>query len=297
MPRVRSPNYPAISLPDAIKRVAQVFAKEHRHPTPKDVVAKDMGYSGLNGASLGAISAASKYGLLEREGEDYRVSEKALAILHPKSPLEKADLIREASVAPNLFGEMIENFKGELPSDDNLRTYLVRRGFASGALTGVIQAFRETMELVKQEAGGYTPSIPALARPETEKLEPTPRPRDTKTPYETVFRRASGEEPFRVTFLGQGNGIEIVGRIADAESADDLIRAVSALKLLLKKIPDQTKVPEHPDPEPSQPDPSGGVSFMITQEQRAKLQQMGYDEAAIKVLTPAMAHSILGQLK
>jgi hypothetical protein len=31
MARVRSPNYPQLSLPDAIDRAARVFAKEHRY--------------------------------------------------------------------------------------------------------------------------------------------------------------------------------------------------------------------------------------------------------------------------
>jgi hypothetical protein len=249
MGRVRSPNYPAISLADALQRVAEVFAKERQHLAPRDVVIKGMGYGGTHGASLSAFSAALKYGLIEQEGKDYRVSKRAITILHPHSPMEKADAIRDASLGPALFSELVQHFEGDLPSDDNLRSYLVRRGFSDAALGDVIRSFRETMDLVAKEAGGYSPSIPALTSPEFEKVETVTRQqpkRESKLPYETVFNRSTDEEPFRVTFLGNGRGIEIAGRIVDAASADELISAVTALKIMFKPL-DTIKKPKWAD--------------------------------------------------
>src|SRR5258708_7551011 len=127
MARIRSPNYPAISLPDALKRIGQVFARERLHKAPREVVVKGMGYGGINGASLTALSAALKYGLLVKEGEDYRVSDRAVAILHPHTPQEKSEALKQAAFSPKLFAELAEHFKGDVPSDDNLRAYLVRR--------------------------------------------------------------------------------------------------------------------------------------------------------------------------
>ena len=90
MARIRSPNYPAISLQEAINRVGQVHAKERQHPAAKDVAIKGMGYGGVHGTSLGALSAALKYGLLAQSGdsEDYQVTDRAVAILHPHTPEE-----------------------------------------------------------------------------------------------------------------------------------------------------------------------------------------------------------------
>jgi hypothetical protein len=235
-------------LADALGRVADVFAKERQHLASRDVVIKGMGYGGTHGASLSAFSAALKYGLIEQEGKDYRVSKRAVTILHPHSSMEKADAIRDASLGPALFSELAQHFEGDLPSDDNLRSYLVRRGFSDAALGDVIRSFRETMDLVTKEAGGYSPSIPALVTPvEQQDMEtnstPSPSPsRGSPRQYATVWQPSPGTEPFRVTFLGQGQGIEIVGRIADAESADELVRAVSALKLLLRPL-DPVKQP------------------------------------------------------
>src|SRR6185312_12335088 len=129
MTRVRSPNYPSISLGEAMVRVAQIFGEEHRHPTPREVVAKHMGYSGVNGASLSAISALLKYGLLEQEGDTYKVTDLAIALTHPQTPAEKAAAVQTAASKPALFAELLNQFKGRLPSDENLRAYLIRRGF------------------------------------------------------------------------------------------------------------------------------------------------------------------------
>jgi hypothetical protein len=153
MARIRSPNYPAISLAEAIKRIGQVHTKERQHLASRDVILKGMGYGGVNGVSLGVLSAVLKYGLLEQQGrgEDYRVTDRAVRILHPHDPAEKVAAINEAATAPPLFAELLDHFKGDLPSDDNLRAYLVRRGFSQTSLPNVIQAFRDTLEIASLE--------------------------------------------------------------------------------------------------------------------------------------------------
>jgi len=231
MARTRSPNYPSMSLAEAITRVTQVFAKEHRHPAPKEVVMKAMGYSGVNGASLGALSAVAKYGLLEKQGENYRVSERALQILHPRTPDEKAAAIREAAFQPALFADIAKDFPGRAPSDDNLRAYLIRRGFAPSALAGVIQAYRETMALVTPESGDYMGSN-ANASEEPMQLE------QAELPGSSQLRRrvaAAEGDPLRslmkVSFTG--DAIEISGRVRDQASVDKLVEALQAMRPIL----------------------------------------------------------------
>ena len=133
MARVRSPNYPHFSLAEAVRRVGPVFENEHQHPMPREVLVTRLGYGGVNGSSLSAISAMLKYGLVEQQGDSYRVTDRALTILHPHNDAEKAQALEAAALSPALFSELVEHFKGALPSDDNLRAYLVRRGFAKSA--------------------------------------------------------------------------------------------------------------------------------------------------------------------
>jgi len=153
--RIRSPNYPAISLPDAIARVTTLYRAIHTHAAPREVVAKGMGYNTLNGASATAISALHKYGLLERSGDDIKISERAFSILHPHTSQEKAEAIRAAAGEPALFAELAERFSGAIPNEDLLRNYLLRKGFAPAATVAVIAAYRETSEMVEREGAGY----------------------------------------------------------------------------------------------------------------------------------------------
>ena len=232
MARIRSPNYPAISLAEAINRVAQVHGRERQHPAAKDVVIKGMGYGGVHGTSLGALSAALKYGLIAQtgKGEDYRVTDRAVAILHPHNPEEKAEAIRAAGRSPALFSELLDYFKGDLPSDDNLRAYLVRRGFSQTSLPSVIQSFRDTMELVSPEGGDYSGRTPA-SREEEPMTTATTIQAERRLPPQTA---AHDEEPYRVS-LGP-SGLQGSFNLKNVTDADDLIQAINAWKLLLKPV-------------------------------------------------------------
>lgn len=153
--RIRSPNYPALGLASALEQTEKLFAKIQTHPAAKEVVIKGLGYGTYNGASAGALSAQIKYGLLAKIGEDYKLTDRALAVLHPHSPAEKAEAIQAAAKAPVLFSELLDHFKGLVPNDDLLRSHLIRKGFAASAVTPIVQAFRETVELSSRDSGAY----------------------------------------------------------------------------------------------------------------------------------------------
>jgi hypothetical protein len=156
MARIRSPNYPALSLPEAINRVKTIHNAERHLAAPKQVIAKHLGYNGLNGAALTAISAISKYGLIEEaNGDQLKVSPLAMTILYPPSPTERATAIKESAFKPPLFTEIANEWGGAQPSDENLRSFLTRRNFAADAIERVIKAYRETIELVTRESGEY----------------------------------------------------------------------------------------------------------------------------------------------
>src|SRR5438477_144269 len=108
--RIRSPNYPALSLPDAIEKAAALYRVQHTHAAPREVAVRGMGYNTLNGASATAISALHKYGLLDRVGDEVKISDRALRILHPEPLEERSAAILEAAREPPLFGELAERF-------------------------------------------------------------------------------------------------------------------------------------------------------------------------------------------
>jgi hypothetical protein len=230
--RLRSPNYPALGLPDAIEKVAGVYRSLHTHPAPREVVAKAMGYTGLNGASATAVSALHKYGLLEKQGEEIKVSERALRILHPHSLEEKIAAMSEAATSPDLFAELAERFPGKAPNDDLLRNYLVRKGFAPAALTLVISAYRETSDMVTREREGHDAAVGHAEEPPPMSQVHPSTPPTTVSPFVTAMPTvASNERPIgRYDFEG-GAYVRIAasGEI-DTEQALDMVETLIQLK-------------------------------------------------------------------
>ncbi len=159
MAHIRSPNYPALSLPGAIERVGGIYGKQQTTPEPREVVIKHMGYSSVNGRALKALSALIKYGLLEEAGKGLRVSGRAKSILFPDpaNPSAKAEAITAAAHSPELFKRIIAA-KGAKPSDDSLKHFLIHEGFNLNAVEQVARSFNETFVLVDSEGTGYDSS-------------------------------------------------------------------------------------------------------------------------------------------
>jgi hypothetical protein len=231
--RFRSPNYPALSLPAALEKVATLYRNQHTHSAPREVVAQGMGYNSLNGASATAISALHKYGLVDRVGDELKVSERALRILHPHAPEEKSSAIRDAASQPQLFAELAERFPGAFPSDDLLRNYLIRRGFSSSAVTSVILAYRDTIELANAQSGEYAGS---------DNVVPI---REGEAPMQPQVREAVGaptipqiqpNERQLASYQFEGGGYVRIIAGGDVDTGTALTMAESLLKLKGEEI-------------------------------------------------------------
>lgn len=157
MARARSPEYPSISLKEAIERVKMVYDKDYQNRLPRSVMAEHMGYKGLSGASLPILSALLKYGLLEGRGDESRVSDLAVSLIaHPSGTPEHYDALKRASAYPELFAELDERFPDGKASEQAIRSYLLTRKFIPTAADAAIRAYRDTKALVAAESGGYS---------------------------------------------------------------------------------------------------------------------------------------------
>jgi hypothetical protein len=232
MARVRSPNYPALSLPEAIKLVTTVQAAEQHLAAPKEVVAKHLGYASYHGLAGRIVSAIEKYGLLEEvNGDKVKVSPLAMSILFPASPEEKQKAINEAAFKPLLFAAIRDEWQGARPSDENLRVYLIRKKFGSDALDRVIEVYKETMDLVTPESGVY----PAQDGGQSAKNQEVPlmqTPTSQSTARFTPPPAApTSSAPMRVSF--NGDLLEVSAVLSDAAAVDRLVKALEANKALL----------------------------------------------------------------
>src|SRR5258708_35651933 len=66
---------------------------------------------------------------------------------------DSQEALRRCALRPVLFAEIAKEFDGGVPSEDNLRIYLQKRGFITSAASAAASAYRETMELVTSEGG------------------------------------------------------------------------------------------------------------------------------------------------
>lgn len=160
MARIRSPNYPGISLADAVERIHKIHGKAHTHKVDAATMAGAAGYSGLNGAALGVLSALKKYGLLEDQGKTLRVSDLALTIIaDPIASPGRRAAVQKAAFSPPLFSAIRAEYPGAIPGDDIVRSYLLKKGFAATAIGAALDSFRETMKMVTSEGLGYNESL------------------------------------------------------------------------------------------------------------------------------------------
>ena len=123
-PRPRSPNYPNLSLPDAIARVRRVFDQDRRAPLDREVRGQAHGVQRPKlGASDKTIGSIMQYGLLERvgKGEKLRVAQIAVDIYHPDNPADRRRALLMAALTPPLFRSLRERFPQSVPSAEALR--------------------------------------------------------------------------------------------------------------------------------------------------------------------------------
>ena len=155
MARTRSPNYPSLDLSEALDAVRKVFEAENRNKFSRLVLAQNLGYSSLNGRALGKIGAVRAYGLVEGAADDLRLSEDAItALMAPDDSPERHEALERLAMKPSLFAELRQEFQG-LPSENNLRFWLIKRHFTPDAAGKAAEAYLNTMRLVGGEKGEY----------------------------------------------------------------------------------------------------------------------------------------------
>ena len=213
---MRSPNYPAVGLGEAVNLAQAVWGREKRSYAAGSVVVQAWGYAGLSGNARTKLAALRKYGLLEENGGgDFRLSERALHILHqqPDSP-ERLTALREAALSPDLFAELQMTYGQS--SNEAIRSYLMtKKGFSDTGADACIEAFRDTQDIAKlndmematvipppSAQGTLPPSISSSAR----SVAPSTAPVEDATTYRWPLSRGVVAE---VRFIGPAKPIHL----------------------------------------------------------------------------------------
>ncbi len=161
--RVRSPSYPSLPLPEAVELVRKIHEASRTNVVEREAAVKDMGYSGLTGRSGKLLATLTQYGLVEKAGKGgVRVTSLAVDILHPQNEGDQVRALREAAFQPELYAALRERFPDGVPSENALRSHLMRAGFATAAIPPTVNSFLETCRFLQQKNAydGHGPAAP-----------------------------------------------------------------------------------------------------------------------------------------
>jgi hypothetical protein len=305
--RERSPNYPTIGLPEAIKKIKAIYQQERRSSMPSEVAVKHLGYTSLNGHARSVLSALKKYGLLisDRGQGQVRVSDDAVTIcVYQEGAPERSEAIKRVAQKPEIFREILKEFPDGLGSEANLRAKLItRRGFTEAAANTFIRALKETVQLA--DSGIMRNNDPEVTL-DSEPLpmtEPNTIRESSIIPPPSASKDAKDIPYFR--FTAEGATVEFRASAPLTKKHFDLIKAY--MTLLEGQTADSgaaTAVPpisqasasvaQPAKQEPPLNDKVASVGFMITKAQKARLRERGHTDDEIAKMRPETAHKILG---
>jgi len=187
----RSRAYPVMPLAEALVRIASINENLGiKGQYNRETIATGMGYNGLNGASARSVAALTHYGFLDRDKDLYSLSNLAQKYLMPIEDDDSASAKRSAALAPALFSEIYEAFKGQVIPKQFVNRLVQEFGIQQKAAPEVERIFKETMKTagilqdnnilstgtnvalqsVKQE----TQDEPTLTGPNTNLTQPQP---------------------------------------------------------------------------------------------------------------------------
>lgn len=152
----RSPSYPAIDLKAAIERARVFYQHEKRSAANVQVAAQHWGYSFSSSGGKQVLAALIAYGLMEDKGSGEQrqvaLTDLAFRILLDERPdsAERDDAIRRAALLPRIHAELFSKWPDGLPSDPNLRHYLlIEKKFNENAVDDFIRKLRTTADFAK----------------------------------------------------------------------------------------------------------------------------------------------------
>jgi hypothetical protein len=153
--KMRSPNYPAMSLPHAVEAARKLWTAEKRTAVGNETAAQALGFKSLSGPARVTIGALRQYGLIDKAEKGHiRLSDAAVHILHGDESSKAAGLA-QAALEPPLFNELHGTHLDA--SENAIRSYLLtKKGFAEDGARKAAKAFKETMALATGDASGYT---------------------------------------------------------------------------------------------------------------------------------------------
>lgn len=160
MGRTRSPNFPTVDLGEAVDAIKKIYTAESRGKFPQLSAASHLGYSSMNGRSLGVLAALRAYGLLEGRGDDLSVTSDAIAIIEaPEGSADRKKALQQAFNGPPMFNRILEQYP-DVPSPQTLRWWLIQQGFKSDSVDKSCEIYLNSRNLAIADSEAYVEGEP-----------------------------------------------------------------------------------------------------------------------------------------
>jgi hypothetical protein len=147
--RQRSPNYPTVSLREAVDRTKRFVTANGKAGAMPAIATKLIGFASAHGQAYSTLSALKKFGLLEEKDGRVIPTQRAMEVASlPEADPRRLKAIRDAAISPTIYAEVLEQYKDtNIPSDETLAGELVAyKGFNPNGVKEFLKAFRETIE-------------------------------------------------------------------------------------------------------------------------------------------------------
>lgn len=220
----RSPRFPSDSLESSIERIEKIFAGLGRSAAPAEALASALDYKSLNGTSRTTLAGLSYYGLLEREGNNHRVSDLAVRIIRPVSDADKAAALHQSAMEPSLFSQI----KNDHPAvtENLLATLLLHKGFTEDGSKKAAKVYKDNLEFLAKFPQSSVHSKP---------VEPAPAATPA-APAVSAVKTQMVTHAITVNELPVPIGENLIARIPFPMSEEDFELFVGTLNLWKKKL-------------------------------------------------------------
>ncbi|MGP8049751.1 MAG: hypothetical protein ACLPYB_03995 [Desulfobaccales bacterium] len=224
--RMRSPNFPAVTLEKSLQQAQALLDKYSRNQIAWQVGRKTLGFTDRGSGGKQAIASLGYYGLIKvegsGEGKKIAISDLAFKILADKREVspEREMAIYEAALNPPIYQKIIEHYPNGLPANDALEWELVSTyKFNTESVRDFINAFRETLAFAKVYESGiigdkYTPPEAPIQELQGDKpmIQPEVARLRAPIPPAAPTARPISEGEFEISkfFLGKDISVRIV---------------------------------------------------------------------------------------
>lgn len=240
MARLRSPNFPGLSLEEAVESAREIFDKSRHAEIPREVVAKDLGYSGLTGRSVVILGALNQYGLVENTSKgQMKVSQLAADILHGYPESVRLEALYKAGREPSLFKAIFDKFDNHIPSDNAVRSFLIQSGFTNDGAEKALKTFLETNRFLEIkgacESRGVVQENARELAPENVNIEQKPTAQEPASKDKSAIGSAIFWNKGELDFNLSSAGLAVTGA---TNSATELKAFIAKLQTLVALLPD-----------------------------------------------------------